>query len=155
MYVGKKKSAHCSWLPWRKDSSGWVKSRGQISLATSSACVCVCPVSPPKKCTCVLLCVVCDHNKTDLALFRLCRSCSSCANACTPIGRAQAGAGRCLPPSSHRGRSIAAGSASASEGGRRPPAPSRGYASGAKRGEVGMTRLQGRLQLPLGHASIA
>ena len=26
-------------------------------------CVCVCPVSPPKQCTCVWLCVVCDHNK--------------------------------------------------------------------------------------------
>ena len=36
------KAAHCSWLPVRKGSSGWVKSRGQFPPATSSACICVC-----------------------------------------------------------------------------------------------------------------
>ena len=62
------KAAHCSWLPVRKDSSGWVKSIGQIPPVISSACVCVCVCAcvscVTAQCTCVLLCVVlCDNNK--------------------------------------------------------------------------------------------
>src|SRR4029434_5392510 len=63
------KAAHCSWLPWRKDSPGWDKCRGYISLRPlRHACVCVCmrvcvcvcvcvSCVATQKCTCVLLCV--------------------------------------------------------------------------------------------------
>src|SRR4029434_5337858 len=55
--------AHCSWLPWRKDSPGRDKCRGQISLRPlRHACVCVSCVATQN--ARVLLCVVlCDHNK--------------------------------------------------------------------------------------------
>ena len=41
----------------RKESQGWEKCRGKIHCDLGLR-VCVCPVSPPNICTCVLLSVV-------------------------------------------------------------------------------------------------
>ena len=54
------KTAHCSWLPLRKDSSDGLKAEDKFhwhSLAIHW-CVCVCVFCVAAYCTCVLLCVI-------------------------------------------------------------------------------------------------
>src|SRR4029434_7784396 len=54
---GRLKPAHCSWLPWRKDSPGWENAEEKFTATSACVCVCVCPVSLPKMHVCVAVCV--------------------------------------------------------------------------------------------------
>src|SRR4029434_2924372 len=51
------KAAHCSWGPGGRTVRGG-KMLKSNSRGRRPACVCVCPVSPPNICKCVLLCVL-------------------------------------------------------------------------------------------------
>ena len=62
---GRLKPAHCSWLPWRKDSPGWENAEEKFTATSACVCVCVCPVSLPKMHVCVAVCCLC-HNKLTL-----------------------------------------------------------------------------------------